>query len=128
MKDERRRKSQCIAYFICQGVATLAWWGLIAASPVWRRRFAFGDDGASIAAFLPADIVFWCIGSLAAAWGEWRGSAWTATVRHVLCGAIGCSVAHAATLAYMASAGWPGVFLMLPAFGLTVWWTWRAST
>jgi hypothetical protein len=126
MAGDRRGLPSSTVYFICQGAVTLAWWGLVAAAPAWRRWFAFGDDGASLRPFLAADLVFWVVGSWLAAWGEWRGAAWAATVRAVLCGGIACSVLHATALALAAGAGWSGVLLMLAALGLTAWFTWRS--
>lgn len=114
------------AYFLAQGVATLAWWVVIGLSPSARSWFAFGDDGRSLLTFLVADVFFWIGGSLAAAWGEWSGAAWTAALRPVLCGALACSVIHALTLALLTRAGWPGVLLMLSALLSTAWLTWHA--
>jgi len=125
MKDERRRISQRVAYFACQGVATLIWWALVGGSPAVRRWFAFGDDGTSLMPFLPADLVMWAGGSLVAAWGDWIGAAWTAPLRHVVFGAMACSVLHALALAMLSRGGWPGVLLMTPALVCTAWFTWH---
>lgn len=114
-------------YFVIQALGTLAWWVLIAASPGWRAWFAFGDDGESLRLFLAADLIFWCGGSLAVGHGEWHGNRWTGPARLVLCGAMACSVLHAASLAAISGAGWPGVFLMLPALMATLWLT-RSAT
>jgi hypothetical protein len=122
------RRSVCpgALFFALQGVATLAWWALIAWSPAWRRWFAFGDDGASLWMFFPSDMLFWCAGSLAVAWGMWRRKPWAATLAWVLCGAIAASVLHAATLAMHARAGWSGVLLMVHALILTVFFAWNS--
>jgi hypothetical protein len=115
------------AYFLVQAAMSIAWWLLIATSTVWMSRFAFGDDGDLLWSFLPSDFVFWCLGSLAVAVGEWRKAAWTSAVRWVVCGAMGCSVLHCAGLASMASAGWIGVRMMLAAFCITFWLAWSAT-
>jgi hypothetical protein len=115
-------------YFALQGAATLAWWTLLAVSPSARRWFAFGDAGDSLLPFLPADIVFWCAGSWAAAQSEWSGARWAPAVRLLLCGGLACSVLHAASLAMLAGAGWPGVVLMLPALAVTWCLTWTAPS
>ena len=128
MNDGRQRASPSGAYFALQGIATLGWWTLVAASPAWRRWFAFGDDGASLVPFLAADLVFWCLGSLAVAWGEWRRAAWTAALRFVLCGALGGSLLHALVLAARSGAGWSGVLVMLPALVATVWFAWYSTS
>ena len=78
--------------------------------------------------FLAADIVFWCLGSWAAAWGEWRRAAWAVALRFVLCGALGGSLLHAAVLAARSGAGWSGVLVMLPALVATVWLTWSSTS
>lgn len=113
-------------YFVLQALATLGWWLVITASPEWRAWFAFGDDGRSLWSFLPGDLLFWCTGSLAVGHGEWHGCRWTAGACGVLCGALACSVLHAATLATLSGAGWYGVLLMLPALGITCWLAWSA--
>ena len=128
MSSGRHPAIVSIVFFTFQGVATLAWWIVIVASPAWRRRFAFGDDGGSLIPFVAADLVFWCLGSLAAAWGAWRGAAWAAAVRFVLSGALGSSLLHAAALAVRSGAGWPGVLLMLPALVTTVWLAWPCTS
>jgi len=115
------------AYFLLQAVATLGWWLLIAVSPGWRAAFAFGDDGGSLRPFLAADLVFWCAGSLAVGHGEWHGNRWTGPARLLLCGAMTSSVLHAASLAIISGAGWPGVVLMLPALITTLWLARRAA-
>ena len=127
MSSERSRDLLSIGYFVIQSVATLGWWALIAWSPDWRRWFAFGDDGASLWAFFPTDILFWCGGSLAAAMGAWWQTRWEMPVACILCGAIAASVLHAATLAAQARAGWPGVLLMVPALALTLFFTWHST-
>lgn len=114
-------------FFVVQALATLAWWLLVAISSGWRAWFAFGDDGGSLWPFLAADLVFWFTGSLAVGHGEWHGNRWTGAARLVLCGAMACSVLHAASLAAISGAGWPGVFLMLPALAATLWLT-RSAT
>lgn len=78
--------------------------------------------------FLAADLVFWCLGSLAVAWGEWRRAAWTAALQFVLCGALGGSLLHALVLAARSGAGWSGVLVMLPALVATVWLTWSSTS
>lgn len=78
--------------------------------------------------FLVADLVFWCLGSLAVAWGEWQGATWTASLRSALCGALGCSLLHAVVLAARSGAGWSGVLVMLPALVVTVWLTWSSNS
>jgi hypothetical protein len=128
VNEQRRRLSLRVAYFAVQAGATFGWWAVIVASPAWRRRFAFGDDGASLVPFLAPDLVFWCLGSLAAAWGEWRGAPWAVAARFVLCGALGSSLLHAASLAARSGAGWLGVLLMLPALFATGWLTWSSSS
>lgn len=127
MATDHPRHLSSVGYFVAQAVATLAWWALMAWSPEWRRWFAFGDDGASLWAFFPTDILFWCGGSLAAAMGAWWRTRWAMPVACVLCGAIAASVLHAATLASQARAGWPGVLLMVPALALTLFFTWHST-
>ena len=127
MSSDRRRLSATAVYFAVQAVATLAWWAVIAWSPAWRRWFAFGDDGASLWTFFPADLLCWCVGSLAAAWGDWRRSSWSRSIAWAVSGAITASVLQAATLALHTLAGLPGVLLMAPALVLTVFFTWRST-
>jgi hypothetical protein len=115
------------AYFLCQTIATAAWWLVVVMSPEWRKWFAFGDDGRSLWPFLPADLVFWCAGSLALSYGEWCRASWTPALRLVVCGGLGCSVLHAAALATLCGAGWVGVLFMFVALGVTVWLTWSAT-
>lgn len=115
------------AYFVIQALTTLAWWMAVSMSPSWRMWFAFGDDGLSLRSFLPGDLVFWVVGSLAVGHGEWHGNAWTASLRWVLCGALACSVLQAASLAAISGSGWPGVLLMLPALVFTLRLTWSAT-
>lgn len=114
-------------YFFVQGIATLGWWALMASSSDWRRWFAFGDDGASLWTFLPADILLWCGGSLVASWAVWHRKPWAVSLTWALCGAIAASVLHAAALAVQARAGWPGVLLMVPALFLTVFFAWHST-
>lgn len=113
-------------YFAVQGVATAAWWAVISASPTWRTWFAFGDDGASLLPFFPADLLFWCLGSLAAAWGIWAEAAWAGAVRWLVAGAMCGSVLHAAAVACLVGAGWPGVLVMAVACVATGWFTCRS--
>jgi len=87
---------------------------------LWRRRCVAVD-------VFPSDMLFWCAGSLAVAWGMWRRKPWAATLAWVLCGAIAVSVLHAATLAMHARAGWSGVLLMVPALILTVFFAWHST-
>jgi hypothetical protein len=115
------------AYFSLQAATTIVWWLLITTSSDWRSRFAFGDDGELLWSFLPSDLVFWCLGSLAVAYGEWRGETWTPALRWVVCGALGCTVLHSAGLATLTGAGWIGVWLMLAAFIVTFWLAWSAT-
>lgn len=96
-------------------------------SPAWRIWFAFGDDGASLQAFFPADMVFWCGGSVVAAVGVWRRTRWALPVACSLCGAIAASVFHAAAFAAQSRAGWPGVLLMVPALILTIFFAWYST-
>lgn len=112
------------AYFACQAGATLAWWLTMSAVPACRRRFAFGDDGGSLVQFLPADVIFWMIGSCIAAWGERSDASWRQAARHCLAGALACSLVHATSVAVGAGAGWAGVVLMLPAVAMTWWLAW----
>jgi hypothetical protein len=112
------------AYFALQGLATLAWWLLIAVSPTWRRWFAFADDGASLLQFLPGDLIFWVLGSFLAAWAELIGASWQRGVRHAVGGAVACSLVHAMSVAALAGAGFRGVILMTPAVLLTGWLSW----
>lgn len=114
-------------YFFVQGVATLGWWVVMASSLEWRRWFAFGDDGASLWAFLPADILVWCVGSLAAAWAVRRRTPWAAPLVWALCGGIAASVLHAVALAVQTRAGWLGVLVMVPALVLTVFFAWHST-
>jgi hypothetical protein len=114
-------------YFLAQGVLTLVWWAVIGLAPSVRRWFAFGDDGLSLLAFLPGDLLFWVGGSLAAAWGERTAAPWTGGLRQVLCGGLACSALHAVMLAGLTRTGWPGVCLMLPALATSAWITWHAS-
>ncbi len=107
------------AYHLLQAVATLGWWVAVATSPQVRRAFAFGDDGASLWQFLPADLVFWSGGSLLVAAAAWRGRACAGPLSLVLLGAIGCSCVHAAALAWHARAGWIGVAVMAIAVAMT---------
>lgn len=127
MPRDHSRDLPSIGYFAIQGVATLGWWALIAWSPAWRRWFAFGDDVASLWMFFPADMLFWCGGSAAAAMGAWWQARWAPPVAWALCGAIAASVLHAATLATQARAGWPGVLLMVPALLLTLFCAWHST-
>lgn len=115
------------AYFVVQALATVVWWLAVCVSPEWRAWFAFGDDVRSLWSFLPGDLVFWFVGSLAVGHGEWHGNGWTSPLRWVLCGALASSVLHAAALAALSGAGWPGVLLMAPALGITVCLTWSAT-
>lgn len=115
------------AYFAAQAIATAGWWTAVAWAPAVRRVFAFGDAGESLLPFLPADMLLWVGGSLAAAWGDWSGAAWTPALRHALCGALACSVLHAVGLAIHKGAGWPGAVLMAPALAITAWLTWQAT-
>lgn len=115
------------AYFLLQAAATIVWWLLIATSSKWRLWFAFGDDSDLLWSFLPSDLVFWCLGSLAVAFGEWRNARWTHALRWVVCGAMGYTVLHCATLASMTGAGWIGVWLMLAAFCVTFWLAWSVT-
>lgn len=121
------RRTVRAAYFVMQALATVAWWLAIGVSPKWRAFFFFGDDGRSLWSFLPGDLAFWCVASLAVGHGEWHGNGWTAPLRWMLCGAMASSVLHAAAQAGISGAGWLGVFLMLPPFAVTVWLTWSAT-
>lgn len=114
------RETWRAAYFAFQGCATLAWWIMLAAVPACRRWFAFGDDGGSLLQFLPADLVFWVLGSWFAAWGELTGKAWRRGMQHVLGGGLACSLVQAATAAALTGTGVAGVLLMLPAV-VTTW-------
>lgn len=115
------------AYFAFQGVATTAWWLLIAASPTWRRWFAFGDAGLSLLQFLPGDVLFWILGSFVVAWGELANASWRGAARHALGGAVVGSLVHAAAVAAIAGTGFAGVLLMMPAVLLTGWLSWTSG-
>ncbi len=115
------------AYHLLQASATLGWWTAVAMSPQVRRAFAFGDDGASLWQFLPADLLFWCGGSLTVAVAAWSGRRWAGAASLVLLGAVGCSWAHSAALAWQARAGWTGVVLMAIAVVMTARSAWCLS-
>jgi hypothetical protein len=115
------------AYHLLQALATLGWWTAVATSPQVRTVFAFGDDGASLWQFLPADLLFWCGGSLAVAVAAWSGRRWAGAASWVLLGAVGCSWAHSVALAWQARAGWSGVALMAIAVAMTARSAWCLS-
>lgn len=115
------------AYHLLQAVATVVWWTAVAASPTVRRTFAFGDDGTSLWQFLPADLVFWCGGSLVVAAAAWSGRRMAAPASLVLLGAVGSSWVHSAALAWHSRAGWAGVVLMAIAVAMTARSAWCLS-
>ena len=115
------------AYHLLQAFATLGWWSAVATSPQVRSTFAFGDDGASLWQFLPADLLFWCGGSLLVAAAAWSGRSWAGAASLVLWGAVGCSWVHAAALAWHSGAGWAGVVLMAIAVAMTARSAWCLS-
>ena len=115
------------AYHLLQAVATLVWWATVATSPQVRRAFAFGDDGESLWQFLPADLLFWCGGSLVVAAAAWRGWACAGAASLVLLGAVSCSWMHSVALARQSCAGWTGVVLMAIAVAMTARSAWCLS-
>ena len=113
--SQKVRRSAAI-YYLIQGIAVFAWWGMLFLRPETRRFFVLeAQSELSLLAFFPADIFFLAFGSvvvaaLCATDHEYKKiGAWFVT------GGMSYSAVTCFSYTTLTDHGWLGVALMLPA-------------
>lgn len=113
-------------YLFLQGFGALAWWGMLLASPPFRKLFlAPHAPDSTLMAFLVADIVLYVGGSLGSGWGLWHKEEWAWPVLCLHTGAGAYAALYCLTLAILSGGGWAGAIFMLPSLLIPPYLTWR---
>ena len=103
-------------YFALQGLAVIAWWGVLFFVPASRQYFLIERNSeVSLIAFWLADLSFLGFGSLAASWLCIVDHRFKQIASWFVTGAVSYVAIYCLTLAMMTDFGWLGVTLMFPA-------------
>ncbi|MEO8198483.1 MAG: isoprenylcysteine carboxylmethyltransferase family protein [Thermoanaerobaculia bacterium] len=119
--SERRAIRIVAAYSCLQGLAIVAWWGLLATRPEWVAPFlADGTPVGDLLAFRLPDLAFLALGSLVGGLLVFLHSRWAAFALALVAGGLAYATLYCISLALASDSAWASVALMAPAAAATL--------
>ncbi len=114
------------AFLVVQGLGGLAWWLVLLCVPTSRSFFlAPGAAEVTLLAFVFPDLLLYVGGSLAAAYGLFRGRPWGWPILCVHAGAAAYASLYVLTLAAWSGSVTAGAALMAPSLAVPPYLAWR---
>ncbi len=114
--DERRAIRIVAAYFALQGLAIVAWWGLLTTQPEWIEPFlAHGTPPRDLFAFRLPDVILLAFGSLVGSVLIFLHSRWAGFIVNLVGGGLAYATLYCVALARASDSAWASVAWMAPA-------------